>query len=358
MLKLTLGTSLKTVIGTGGRIAIPPGYVIEAPINLVGVGSDEGAGVFAATLTWEDNPINDNISEIFDIYKDGSFLITVDSVLTYQDTDVLPDTGYTYSVKSVDILDQISPKTLPVAVGIPNLIVADKPLNIRKKAVYSTEAWVTWDAAVQGTYPVVEYEVYVNSTYKETVTGLGVTIPGVEFQTYTVGIIPVDDHGFRGTVGTITYKLIHTHAKLGVEFVQNDNFKVNLGGWDNGGWWVWQANGDGQAHHPYSNVNRGLLQRFTVDKGVKNYHLSIRIRVMQGRVAIAMGFYDQGETYKQYGVGWHDIAFDKRCSPKYINFKRASNFLGNVEFCSIKEILESLEDRGTLLQDGGVDLTD
>ena len=335
----------------------PSGYILEAPTNFAGVGSDEGGGIFAATLNWTDNVGNSSVSTIFSIFKDGTFLITVENVLTYIDYDVLPDTGYSYSIKSTDVLDQISPNTLPVAVGIPNLIVAEKPLNVRSTAVYSNKAWITWDAAVQGTYPVTSYEVYVNSTLQEVVTGLGVYVPGVEFAHYTVGIIPVDDHGFRGTVGVVGYDLIHTHANLGTETVQNDNFKVNLTGWDTGGHWVWQSSGDGQAHHPLSSINRGLLQRYT-SKGIKHYHLLIHIRVMQGRMAVAMGFYDQGDTYKQYGVGWHTIAFDKWCDPKHINFKRAGNMLGNVMDVSIKEIKASLEDKAIRLYDDGVALTD
>ena len=141
-----------------GVFGIPVGYIINSPTSLAGTGSDDGGGVFAANLTWT-NPAGNNSPTVeFYLYKDGAVVAIIpNGTFSYKDTDVLPDSGYTYSIKLKDTENYTSDMSTTISVAIPNLVLASAPglPSIASRGIDSFK--LSWNAPTQGSYPIVEY---------------------------------------------------------------------------------------------------------------------------------------------------------------------------------------------------------
>ena len=143
----------------------PSGYILLAPSNFAGVGSDEGGGVFAATLTWIDTVGNTEATASYLLYKDDVFLASIPAgTLTYVDNDVLPDAGYRYTIRTKDVVGFNSEHTSSLSVAIPNLILASTPAmpTIAMRGIDSFT--LNWTAPTEGSYPISEYIVKMDGT--------------------------------------------------------------------------------------------------------------------------------------------------------------------------------------------------
>ena len=136
----------------------PSGYILLAPSSFSGVGSDEGGGVFAATLTWADTPGNTEVTASYLIYKDDAFLVSVPAgTLTYVDNAVLPDSGYTYTIRTKDVVGFNSNHSASISVGIPNLIIPTTPAEPTLALRGIDSFTLNWVAPAVGSYPIVEF---------------------------------------------------------------------------------------------------------------------------------------------------------------------------------------------------------
>jgi len=318
----------------GGATIAPP-LPLLAPINLAGSATFPPAEVI---MTWEDNP--NNPFEEYELFRDTVSVGTTTG-LTMTDTDgsIEADKAYNYTIRGRQG-SRWSAVSAPTGVGIPNLVLAEAVTDLTIVHNSATQAIMDWTHSVEGSFTIDHYGIWVDGVWQ--LDGLNPPAPVdglVENQSYVVSVVPVDTDGNTGATATINYTHIHSHASLGADLVTNGNLTTDLSGWNNvNNYWVWQPQGDGQAHHPIGSVNNGFVTNLS-DNGIKNYHMDMRIRVMQGSMAVEVLFRDQGKTYTSFGVGWHNLVYDKTCNPSSINFKRGSNMLGNVEYCHVREIL-------------------
>jgi len=147
----------------GGGNTAPSGYVLNEPTNFAGVGSDEGGGVFAATLTWDAPVGNTALTATYTLYKDSVYIAAIpDGTLTYVDNDVLPDEGYTYTIKTRDVNGYNSDATSALSVAIPNLVLPTSP-NMPTIAHRGIDSFtLSWVAPTEGSYSIAGYIIKEN----------------------------------------------------------------------------------------------------------------------------------------------------------------------------------------------------
>jgi len=258
---------------------IPPvGYVIEPPIDLDGTGNDEGGGVFNATLTWDNPTGNDNPTDKFYLYKDGYSIATIDNgVFTYVDKDVLPDHGYSYSIKLKDTSGYTSDRSLEVSVAIPNLTLAGAPTVDGLLVDYDTGRINITSDSIAGTYPIDHYIVSFGGKKTYLYVGNSISFPMLTPQgnAQTVQVSAVDTKGFVGTPANYSRSWWYSDFTL-TESLTNTHFDSNLDGWSNGSsrTVTWD---NGNAKFPTGSETANLFQDI-VSKPIAKYFMLSRVQ--------------------------------------------------------------------------------
>ena len=122
----------------------------------------------SVTISWSASNSASGGSLSYYIYRNGTFIANVSS-LTYTDSGLLPSTSYSYYLKAVDALGNLSGASTVVVIstqvfaGTPPPTPVDTtppstPANLRATALTSNSVSLAWDAST-GTVAITGYEV-------------------------------------------------------------------------------------------------------------------------------------------------------------------------------------------------------
>jgi chitodextrinase len=139
----------------------------SAPTNL-------GATAISATqinLHWK--AATDNRKVVgYDIYRDGSPIVSIGAVTNYSDTTLLPLTTYSYQVRARDAEDNVSnPSNTSSATTLADTTPPTGPTNLTAIAVSLSQVDLAWPPATDNV-AVTAYDIYRNTAF---LTTIGVT---------------------------------------------------------------------------------------------------------------------------------------------------------------------------------------
>jgi chitodextrinase len=134
----------------------------------------------------------------YDIYVNGILAASVTGLNTLI-TGLTPSTAYSFYVKAKDATPNYSPASNTVnsttAAPAADTTAPAAPINLKITGVTGNSVSLSWDASTDD-IGVTQYDVYMDSGYETTVTGLTATITGVTFSgTLAFNIIAKDAAG-------------------------------------------------------------------------------------------------------------------------------------------------------------------
>jgi hypothetical protein len=149
------------------------------PTNLAATSSDSNT----VHLTWKASTDNMGVTG-YDVYRNGSFLITAPPEASYDDLTVLPDTTYSYRIRARDAAGNVSSQTAAVTITTPGLLFSDgfeggnltlwtnaSGLKVQKQQVYAGAYAVRGTSSGTATYatkqlPQTQTELYYRLWFK------------------------------------------------------------------------------------------------------------------------------------------------------------------------------------------------
>ena len=166
-----------------------------APTNLAVTGTTSST----VSLSW--SAATDNIAVTsYDIYMDGVFKTSVSSSnLTATITGLSASTAYSFYVVAKDAAVNSSPASTTVngttTIVIPDMEIPTTPTNIAVTGSSSSTVSLSWTASTDN-IGVTSYDVYVNSTFKTTVSGTTAIVNGLTpVTTYSFYVVAKDAAG-------------------------------------------------------------------------------------------------------------------------------------------------------------------
>jgi chitodextrinase len=145
-------------------------------------------------IAW--NSSTDDVGVVaYKLYRDG-VLVATTNMTTYTDTNLLPVTGYRYTVRATDAAGNTSADSLVLNVTTAYDTTAPSiPQNLRTTAQTDSTITLSWDAATDNV-GVTGYDLYRGSTLITTTSGLTYTDTGLNVQTgYTYKVRAHDASG-------------------------------------------------------------------------------------------------------------------------------------------------------------------
>lgn len=166
-----------------------------APTNLAVTGTTSST----VSLSW--SAATDNIAVTsYDIYMDGVFKTSVSSSnLTATITGLSASTAYSFYVVAKDAAVNSSPASTTVngttTIVIPDMEIPTTPTNIAVTGSSSSTVSLSWTASTDN-IGVTSYDIYVNSTFKTTVSGTTAIVNGLTpVTTYSFYVVAKDASG-------------------------------------------------------------------------------------------------------------------------------------------------------------------
>ncbi|HRA73621.1 MAG TPA: endonuclease, partial [Flavobacterium sp.] len=166
-----------------------------APTNLAVTGTTSST----VSLSW--SAATDNIAVTsYDIFMDGVFKTSVSSSnLTATITGLSASTAYSFYVVAKDAAVNSSPASTTVngttTIVIPDMEIPTTPTNIAVTGSSSSTVSLSWTASTDN-IGVTSYDVYVNSTFKTTVSGTTAIVNGLTpVTTYSFYVVAKDAAG-------------------------------------------------------------------------------------------------------------------------------------------------------------------
>ena len=163
------------------------------PADLVAIAE----GPYRIGLLWSSSQSEVGVA-FYRVFRDGDEIATVIDT-TFEDSNLFPETEYSYRVSAVDGLQNESDLSEPVSATTAAEPGPPPPRNVTATAASSTQINVAWEPPLVSTHPVQGYNVYragdpigfvVSTAFAD--TGLS---PETTYQ-YTVAA--VDDRGVEG----------------------------------------------------------------------------------------------------------------------------------------------------------------
>ena len=112
-------------------------------------------------LGWAPSTDNVGVSG-YRVIRNGSLLITLASVTTYQDTGLQPATTYTYRVQALDAAGNVSPQSTAASAttqATPDTIAPTTPSSVTASATSASKITVSWSASTDNV-AVTGYRIY------------------------------------------------------------------------------------------------------------------------------------------------------------------------------------------------------
>ena len=166
-----------------------------APTNLAVTGTTSST----VSLSW--SAATDNIAVTsYDIYMDGVFKTSVSSSnLTATITGLSASTAYSFYVVAKDAAVNSSPASTTVngttTIVIPDTEIPTAPTNLAVTGSSSSTVSLSWTASTDN-IGVTSYDIYVNSTFKTTVSGTTAIVNGLTpVTTYSFYVVAKDAAG-------------------------------------------------------------------------------------------------------------------------------------------------------------------
>jgi chitodextrinase len=206
-------------LDSANNVSIPSNVVVvpildttppSAPVNL-----SKAVSGSKAVLTW--NASTDNIGvKNYQVFE-GTIMIATTTTTTYTTDNLLSEKHYTYSVKAVDMANNVSASSNPVTVGVAGLPI---PKNL---IAYSpgSSIYVAWSTSSNA----IGYAVYRNNVFLKNITSASMYDPAVTAgATYTYKVQAYNaSNVYSGFSNSASVTLPALSAPTGLVGVRSDN---------------------------------------------------------------------------------------------------------------------------------------
>ncbi|MGL1903250.1 MAG: cellulase family glycosylhydrolase [Fibrobacterales bacterium] len=160
-------------------------------------------GMYSINLVW--NTSTDNVGVIgYDVYQGSDLLVSLGTVTSYEITNLLHNTMYTFHVVAKDAAGNFSvASATAMATTDDDTEAPTEPTSVTASSTGTTSVSVSWSAA-NDNIGVSSYDIYVDGVFNKSVTTISSSVTGLTAETsYAITVIASDAAGNKSTVSNV-----------------------------------------------------------------------------------------------------------------------------------------------------------